>query len=63
MSALGQKRTYAVHNRMSALPSKADMGGAVRDVCFGPIADIDVSRSVGGTFGLQQELSRIPSIC
>src|SRR5262245_52689288 len=25
---------------MSALPPKADMCGATRDVCFGPIADI-----------------------
>src|SRR5262245_57066957 len=27
---------------MSALPPKADMCGATRDVCFGPEADIDV---------------------
>jgi len=27
---------------MSALPPKADMCGATKDVCFGPIADIDV---------------------
>jgi hypothetical protein len=26
---------------MSALPPKADMCGATRDVCFGPIADMD----------------------
>ena len=26
MSALGQKQTYAVHNAMSALPSKASVG-------------------------------------
>jgi len=25
---------------MSALPPKADMGAALGDVCFGPIADI-----------------------
>ena len=46
MSALGQKQTYAVHqpNResgfphkvMSALPPKADMCGATRNVRFGP---------------------------
>src|SRR5262249_21245263 len=42
---------------MSALPPKADMCGATNDVRFGPIADIDVSWSVGGAFGLQQELS------
>ena len=40
MSALGQKRTYAVQNVMSALPPKADMCGATKDVRFGPKADI-----------------------
>jgi hypothetical protein len=40
MSALGQKQTHAVQNGMSALPPKADMCGATRDVRFGPIADI-----------------------
>jgi hypothetical protein len=40
MSALGQKQTYAAQNGMSALPLKADMCGATRDVRFGPIADI-----------------------
>jgi hypothetical protein len=39
MSALGQKQTYAPQNVMSALPPKADMCGAARDVCFGPKAD------------------------
>ena len=38
MSALGQKRTYAVQKAMSALPPKADMCGATRDVRFGPIS-------------------------
>ena len=28
MSALGQKRTFAVQNVMSALPPRADIGGA-----------------------------------
>jgi hypothetical protein len=28
---------------MSALPLKADMCGAVADVCYGPMADIAVS--------------------
>ena len=37
---LGHKRTYAVQKGMSALPPKADMCGATRDVRFGPIADI-----------------------
>jgi hypothetical protein len=37
MSALGQKHI------MSALPPKADMCGAARDVRFGPIADISLA--------------------
>ena len=40
MSALGQKQTCAAQNVMSALPPKADMCGATRDVRFVPIADI-----------------------
>jgi hypothetical protein len=32
MSDLGQKQTFAVQKGMSALPPKADMGGAIRDV-------------------------------
>jgi hypothetical protein len=40
MSALGQKRTYAVQYGMSALPPIADMCAATRDVRFVPIADI-----------------------
>jgi hypothetical protein len=40
MSALGQTRTFAVQNSMSALPPKADIRGAKRDVRFVPIADI-----------------------
>ena len=42
MSALGQKQTFAVQNVMSALPPKADMCGANRDVRFVPKADIGV---------------------
>jgi hypothetical protein len=41
MSALGQKRTFAVQNGMSALPPRADMCGALGDVRFVPKADID----------------------
>ena len=41
MSALGQKRTFAVRNGMSALPPKADMCSALADVRFVPIADIE----------------------
>src|SRR5262249_15394673 len=40
MSALGQKQTFALHQPMSALPARADMCGATRDVRFGPQADI-----------------------
>jgi hypothetical protein len=40
MCALGQKRTNTVQKDMSALPPKADMCVATRDVCFGPKADI-----------------------
>ena len=40
MSALGQKQTCALQKVMSALPPKADMCGATRDVRFVPIADI-----------------------
>ena len=40
MSALGQKRTFAVQKAMSALPLKADMCIATRDVRFVPIADV-----------------------
>ena len=36
MSALGQKRTFAVQNGMSALPPIADMCAATRDVRFVP---------------------------
>ncbi|MGB2593710.1 MAG: hypothetical protein WBC87_02170, partial [Pseudolabrys sp.] len=38
MSALGHKRTFAAV--MSALPLKADICGAPRDVCFVPKADM-----------------------
>ena len=42
MSALGQKRTCVAQEVMSALPPKADMCSASRDVRFVPIADITV---------------------
>jgi hypothetical protein len=38
--ALGQKETCTVQEPMSALPMKADMCSATRDVCLVPIADI-----------------------
>src|SRR5262245_65371196 len=40
MSALGQKQTFAPHQPMSALPPKADVCGATRDVRYKPIAGI-----------------------
>ena len=40
MSALGQKQTFAMQQGMSALPPKADMCSATRNVRFVPIADI-----------------------
>jgi len=40
VSALGQKQTFAPQKAMSALPPKADMCGATRDVRFGSLADI-----------------------
>ena len=43
MSALGQKQTCAAQYVMSALPPKADMCGATRDVRFVPIADIYIA--------------------
>jgi hypothetical protein len=47
MSALGHKRTFALQYAMSALPPKADMCGATRDVCYGPKVDIQLAR-LGG---------------
>ena len=40
MSALGHKRTFALQQAISALPSKANMCGATRAVRYGQIADI-----------------------
>jgi hypothetical protein len=40
MSALGYKQTFRTAIAMSALPPKADMCSATRDVRFGPKADI-----------------------
>ena len=40
MSAFGQKQTFCDAGRMSALPPKADMCSATRNVRFVPIADI-----------------------
>jgi Domain of unknown function DUF120 len=46
MSALGQKQTFAQQKVMSALPPKADMCSAKRDVRFVPIADIGLLRLI-----------------
>src|SRR6516164_5429352 len=43
MSALGQKQTLAKVRLMSALPPKADIDRACRDVRFVPKADIALS--------------------
>jgi hypothetical protein len=52
-----------VPSGMSALPPKADMCGAAKDVSYGPIADIDGLRGpLAGRFGPRQELCRIPGI-
>ena len=40
MSALGQKRTFAVQTAMSALPPIADILSRHADVYFVPIADM-----------------------
>jgi hypothetical protein len=60
MSALGQKRTFAVQNGMSALPlkatTKADMCGATRNVRFVPIAVIPpFIRSMPGSMWFYSE--------
>jgi hypothetical protein len=46
MSALGHKRTSAHVRMTSALPPKADIGGAQRDVRFVPKADIAPPHSI-----------------
>jgi hypothetical protein len=48
MSALGQKWTCAAQKVMSALPSKADVCGAIWDVCFVPKADIGGQSIIAG---------------
>jgi hypothetical protein len=39
-TAFAHKRTFRGAIGMSALPPQADMCGATKHVCFGPIADI-----------------------
>jgi hypothetical protein len=50
MSAFGQKATCAPQKVMSALPPKADMCGATRDVRFGPKADSRIAVSLFNQF-------------
>ena len=56
MSALGQKQTCAAQKGMSALPPKADMCSATRDVRLVPIADIGPSTHLAFWPSLIQEL-------
>jgi len=46
ISALGQKRTCAVHQPMSALPPKATSNATWRNVRFGPKADMGSATGV-----------------
>ena len=48
MSALGQKQTLGKMRLMSALPPKADIDRARRDVCFVPIL---LQKSLASFFG------------
>ena len=40
MSGLGHKRTFCNAGAMSALPSEADICGAIAHACYGPKANI-----------------------
>jgi hypothetical protein len=50
--AMAYLRKYAVQKGMSALPPKADMCGATRDVRLVPIADSRSSPILRGRYGL-----------
>ena len=54
MSALGQKRTFAAQEVMSALPPRADMCGALADVRLGPKADIR-ARDIGKSMSAKRQ--------
>jgi hypothetical protein len=56
MSALGQKRTFAVQNGMSALPPKADIRDYGWDVRYGPIADVKDAEAPTFRLGLRVRL-------
>ena len=55
MSALGHKRTFAAQKGRSALPPKADMCGATRDVRFVPIADMTATSELSH-YAVDQEI-------
>ena len=60
MSALGQKRTFAVQNAMSALPPKADMCGALANVRLVPEANFTVAVNFGqipDQIGIEQRMA------
>jgi hypothetical protein len=56
MSGLGQKPTRAMQKGMSALTPKADMCGATRDVCFGPITDTRALLTGSDVFAFKRHL-------
>src|SRR5215471_5761446 len=61
MSALGHKQTYTVDYGMSALPLKADMCSATRDVRFGPKASLrpqQIARSLNQLVGASEQRRR-----
>ena len=68
MSALGQKRTFAAHKLMSALPPKADMavcGSPLSRSLFGetcrfalPMSVYDPKRTSTAPHGLPEKLAR-----
>ena len=61
MSASGQKQTCAAQKNMSALPPKADMCSATKDVRFVPIADIVIrSHHRHGTGSQAVRISQSP---
>jgi hypothetical protein len=56
MSALGHKRTFCDAGAMSALPPKADIRSAARDVRYGPIADICICSLDDDVHALQKSV-------
>ncbi len=58
MSALGQKQTFHVAVRESALPPKADITAALQNVRLVPKADIPLSEGL-----VQKEPGQVSSRC